>query len=295
MGMNRRLISLPASLISLCATALIAQSPAPAASRPAFEVAAVRPNTSGTNQVSIGIQPGGRFTAVNVPLIVLIRIAHRLQESQLVGAPDWVVNERYDISAKAEAEFSPAMPGGPAGLQQLMLQSLLEDRFKLMTRRETREMPIFALVLARADGKLGPQIKPSATDCQAMAAARRGGPPPGLPQEGERPVCGMRMGFGQLAGGGFPLSQLASSLSQTVQRVVIDKTGLSGNFDFDLKWTPDQLPQGPPPPGVTPPSIDPNGPSIFTAVQEQLGLKLDSQRGPVEVLVIDHVERPTAD
>jgi uncharacterized protein (TIGR03435 family) len=107
----------------------------------------------------------------------------------------------------------------------------------------------------------------------------------------------MRLGPGNLSGGGVTMAQLSTTLSQFVQRVVVDRTGLTGNFDIDLTWTPDQLPQGrgEPPPGVQLPPIDPNGPSIFTAVQEQLGLKLDSQRGPVDVLVIDRVEQPTED
>ena len=109
--------------------------------------------------------------------------------------------------------------------------------------------------------------------------------------------CGMRMGPGTLLAGGMPLSQLAASLSPLVGRVVQDYTGLSGEFDFDLSWTPEQMPQGPPPGVNAPPlpPIDPNGPSIFTALQEQLGLKLDSTKGSVEVLVIDHVEQPTVD
>ena len=104
------------------------------------------------------------------------------------------------------------------------------------------------------------------------------------------------MGPGQLGGGGIPLEAFVGVLSQFVQRVVVDRTGLAGSFDIDLSWTPDQLPQGGPPPGAPPfPPIDPNGPSIFTAVQEQLGLKLESTRGPVDVLVIDGVARPTPD
>jgi uncharacterized protein (TIGR03435 family) len=106
----------------------------------------------------------------------------------------------------------------------------------------------------------------------------------------------MRLGGGQLSAGSTPLSQLAISLGPMVQRVIVDRTGLSGNFDFDLKWTPDQMPQGAPPPGAPPlPAADPNGPSLFTALQEQLGLKLEAERGPVEVLVIDSVDRPTPD
>lgn len=108
-------------------------------------------------------------------------------------------------------------------------------------------------------------------------------------------MCGMRMGPNQVLASGVPLVQLTQVLSQLTQRIVVDRTGLTGNFDIDLSFTPERMPQGPPPPGVTPPSIDPNGPSIFTALQEQLGLKLASERAPVEVLVIDHVERPTPD
>ena len=267
-----------------------------------FEVASVRPNSSPDDRKTmIGAQPGGRFNAVNVPVSLLIRSAYRLQEFQLVGGPDWITTERFDIIAKADREFPVPTPDGPPSPAQYMLRSLLQERFKLVVRREMREMAIYALVRARPDGKLGPELKLSTADCEALGAARRGGGPPQPPKPGERPVCGIRMGFGELAGGGFPLSSLASSLVQTVQRTVVDKTGLSGNFDFYVRWTPERLP--PRPAGVPADQpirmngleIDPNGPSIFTALQEQLGLKLEPARGPVEVLVIDHVERPTPD
>jgi uncharacterized protein (TIGR03435 family) len=272
----------------------------PAADNPSFEVASVKPNESGDPRVMIGGGPGGRFNASNVPLRMLIRNAYQLQDSQLVGGPAWLATERFDIVAKAEGNPAPVPPGS-VGPMQLMMRNLLADRFKLVVHRETREQPIYALVLARSDGKPGPQLRKSEIDCAAMAAARGrvGGPPPGPPAPGERPQCGMRMGPGQLSGGGFPLSQLGTTLSQLVQRMVVDRTGLSGNFDIDLTWTPEPgqgLPPGPPPPGASAlPPIDPNGPSLFTALQEQLGLKLDSQRGPVEVLVIDSVEMPTPD
>jgi uncharacterized protein (TIGR03435 family) len=180
----------------------------------------------------------------------------------------------------------------------LMLQSLLAERFKLATHKDTRELPIYSLEVARSDGRLGPQLRPATVDCEAMIAAARarGGPPPAPPAPGERPICGIRINPGRLSGGGFPLSQFAATLSQFVQRIVVDRTGLSGNFDVDLTWTPDQLPQGGPPPGAPPlPPADPNGPSIYTAVQEQLGLKLESAKGPVDVLVIDRAESPTPD
>jgi uncharacterized protein (TIGR03435 family) len=278
-----------------------AQAPAPpAGTGPSFEVASVKPNKSGDMRVMFGMQPGGRFTATNAPLVALIRQAYQIQNFQLVGAPDWINDERFDIVAKAEGDVPP-QPPGTVGPMQLMMRNLLAERFKLVVHPETREMAIYALVLARSDGKLGENLKPAATDCAALMRERgRGGPPLAPPPPGERMQCGMRIAPGAMNGGGFPLSQLATTLSQFVQRVVVDRTGLTGNYDLELKWTPDRnmpgAPIGPPPPGVPPlPPIDPDGPSIFTAVQEQLGLKLDPQRGPVDVLVVDSVERPSPD
>lgn len=285
-------VPLVLTAILVAVASVLAQVP-----RPAFEVASVRPNKSGDGMVRLGIEPGGRFTATNVPLRLLIRNAYQVQDFQLVDAPDWIRSERFDIVAKAEADVPPGPIGGPPGPMQLMLQSLLAERFKLVLHTEQRELPIYALVLARSDGRLGSQLRPSTVDCVELikAARGRGGPPPPL-APGERPMCGMRIGPGQLGGGAIPLDTFSGLLSQFVQRVVVDRTGLSGSFDIDLSWTPDQLPQGGPPPGAPPlPPIDPNGPSIFTAVQEQLGLKLESTRGPVDVLVIDGVQRPTPD
>jgi uncharacterized protein (TIGR03435 family) len=130
-----------------------------------------------------------------------------------------------------------------------------------------------------------------------MAAAAAGGRDAKslAPALGERPPCGTRLIPGQIAGGGLLISQLAVSLSLSVHRVVVDRTGLTGYFDVDLMWTPEHMSQGGGAPGAPPPPIDPNRPSIFTAVQEQLGLKLDSTKGLVDVLVIDHVERPIPD
>jgi uncharacterized protein (TIGR03435 family) len=207
--------------------------------------------------------------------------------------------ERYDIVAKAEGDIPRAGPGGPSGPLNFMMQDLLEERFKLKAHRETREMPIYALMLARADQKLGQGLRSSSTDCEAFRGRGRGGPggPGGRAMfvPGERPTCGMMVGPGQVTAGGIPIAQLTLMLSQFTQRIVVDRTDLKGNFDIDLTFTPERMPQGPLPPGVQLPPIDPNGPSIFTAIQEQLGLKLESERGPVEVLVIDHVERPTPD
>jgi uncharacterized protein (TIGR03435 family) len=294
--MTTRQLHIASVAAALTVTASLhgAQTPA---SGPSFEVASVKPNKSGDGRIMLGMQPGGRFTATNVPLRALIRQAYQLQDFQIVGAPDWINNERFDIVAKAEGDVPPAQPG-TVGPMQLMMRNLLAERFKLVTHQESRELPIYALVLARSDGKVGSHLNPSQVDCAARMAAERGRgmPPPGPPSPGQRPECGLRIGPGTMAMGGFPLQQFAQTLSQFVQRVVVDKTGLTGPYDLDLTWTPDQRPQGPPPPGAPPlPPIDPDGPSIFTAVQEQLGLKLDPQRGPVDVLVVDSVDRPTPD
>ena len=284
-------------LLPVASSTLRAQAPSAGADKPKFEVASVRQNTADDGKVMIGIQPGGRFNAVNVPLWDLIRQAYAIQRTQLVGAPDWVETTRYDIVATAETDIPRMGPGAPIGPLNYMLQDLLEDRFKLRVHRETRELPVYALTFAKNDRTFGQGLRASTVDCAAVMRGRgaRGGPPPGAPPPGERPQCGMRVAPNQVLAGGVSLAQLTQILSQFTQRIVLDRTGLDGNFDIDLTFTPERMPQGPPPPGAPPLTIDPNGPSLFTALQEQLGLKLESERAPVEVLVIDHVERPTPD
>jgi uncharacterized protein (TIGR03435 family) len=287
----------PAGLGVLREPLLRAQTPQTSAAGPAFEVASIKPNNSGDGRVMFANQPGGRFTATNITLKLLIRNAYQLQDFQIVGGPNWITSDRFDIVAKAEDGTPAETPSldrtGPSRVQ-MMMRALLAERFQLVVHNETRELPIYALVLARSDGKLGPELHKSDTDCNALFAAGRGRgpmPPPGPPQPGERLPCGVRIGMGNMAIGGAPLFQIANAMANFIGRTVVDKTGLAGNYDASLTWTPDQLPQRPPG-APEPPPIDPNGPSIFTAVQEQLGLKLDSQKGPVAVLVIDRVERP---
>jgi uncharacterized protein (TIGR03435 family) len=286
----------PAGLGVLNEPRLRAQSPQTPAAGPAFEVASVKPNNSGDGRVMFANQPGGRFTATNVTLKFLIRNAYQLQDFQVVGGPSWLTSDHFDVVAKAEDGTAPETPSldrtGPNRIQ-LMIRALLAERFQLVFHNENRELPIYALVLARSDGKLGPDLHKSEVDCNALFAGRGRGPlpPPGPPQPGERLPCGIRIGMGNMAIGGAPLSQIANAMANFLGRTVQDKTGLTGNYDANLTWTPDQMPQRPPGAPELPP-IDPNGPSIFTAVQEQLGLKLDSQKGPVSVLVIDRAERP---
>ena len=175
----------------------------------------------------------------------------------------------------------------------LAMRTLLADRFKLVVHHETRQLDMYALTKVKADGSLGPALKPASGDCSPAAfAARRGGPPP--PSGPPPTVCGMQQGPGRIRFGGFPLSLFATGISNRVGRAVVDRTGLTGNWDFELTYAAELAP-GALPPGAPPPPPDPDAPDLFTAVREQLGLKLDSTKGPVEVLVIDSVERPTPD
>jgi uncharacterized protein (TIGR03435 family) len=321
LGWWRALLTTTAALAALAAPFVVgvlnvprlgAQAPQAPPSAPAFEVASIKPNKSGDGRVMLGNQPG-RFTATNVTLRMLIRNAYQLQDFQISGGPGWLASDRFDIVAKIEAGVQDAMPVGPPAPGQgptplqLMIRSLLAERFKLAVHTETKDQPIYALVLARSDGRLGPELKKSDTDCAALMAAMRGRgpgrgmPPPGPPQPGERIPCGIRIGPGNMAVGGMTLAQFANSLGMFVGRVVLDRTDLTGHYDINLTWTPDQMTQRAPgtpadqPIRINGVDIDPNGPSIFTAVQEQLGLKLDSQRGPVDILVIDRAEHPVED
>ena len=261
----------------------------------AFDVASVKPNKSGEPSVRFRLQPGGRLTAQNAPVQSLITFAYAVQPFQLDGGPGWVRSDRFDITAKTDPEVPPTPPG-TVGPIQLMMRSLLADRFKLKVHRETKDMPTYALVLARSDGRLGDQMTASTTDCAALIAARlqgaTGPTPPAQP--GARPQCRIStMGPGIVSGDDVAMAQFAQVLSQTMDRVVVDKTGLTALYSFRLEFTPAQLPPGGLPPGAPP--IDPDGPSLFAALQEQLGLKLEAQRSPVEMLVIDSVEQPTPD
>ena len=285
--------------------AIAAQPPQDAASLLAFEVASIKPNSSGDGRVMMQNQPG-RFMATNVTLRQLIRNAYQLQDFQITGGPGWMASDRFDIVAKIPDGVRDGGPPAPGtvGPLQLMMRSLLAERFKLAIHNETKDSPIYALILARGDGRLGPEMKKSETDCTAVVAAGRGRggpmPPPGPPQLGGPMPCGIRIGPGLMTVGGSTLAQFANSLGMFAGRIVQDRTGLTGSYDFNLTWTPDQMPQRPPgapdgPPQINGVAVDPNGPSLFTAVQEQLGLKLDSQRGPVEVVVIDRAEKPVED
>jgi uncharacterized protein (TIGR03435 family) len=266
-----------------------------------FEVASVKPNTSGSGATSIGGPNPNRFNAVNAPVRMLLRSAFRLQDFQIIGGPGWMSTDRFDIEARAEGLkpgdpcFGPDCPPGPL---QIMLQNLLTDRFQLKTHRETREVSTYELTVVKSGFKLKEVPPPSPREPGATPPPPPPAPAGGLPAA--RPGSIM-MGRGQLAAGAAPFANLVSVLSQVLGRPVVDKTGITGFYDFTLTWTPAPAEGGGPPsplgPGVPggaqPLPVDPAGPSIFTAIQEQWGLKLDSTKGPVDVLVVDSVSKPT--
>ncbi len=286
---RRKVLLFAAVVTAATGPILIGAAYAPAAqvqsqpiTAPAFEVASIKLNRSGDQRARFQMPPGGRINATNITLKQLIIFAYQIKDTQLAGAPGWIDSDRYDISAKAEGPASPDQ-------LQLMMQTLLADRFKLSLRHEMKEMPMYALVVANDGPKLH-EAKDADVDVQP-GGARPAGP------DGPRPKNrSMRMGRGQLSAQSARVSMLADLLSSELGRVVVDKTGLTGLYDFELKWTPEvsqnQMFKGPDAVGSAP-APDTSGPTIFTALQEQLGLKLEAQKGPVEVFVIDHVEKPT--
>ena len=266
-----------------------------AAQEPAFDVASIRPNTSDARP-GFRALPTGRLTATNIPLRQIIRRAFKLHDAQILGAPDWVADERFDIDARTAA--APA--GGPDAVFPL-LRPLLRDRFMLRTHMETRELPAYVLVVARRDGKLGPQIHPTDTDCahattlsqdQIRASVLEGWPP-----------CGMTFGVSYVetrAGGeqtvkmrirrsGDTMRDFAAALQDGLDRPVIDGTGLEGRFDLEYSHSPT-----PPTTTTADGAFGAPPPMLFVALEEQLGLKLESRRAAVDVLVIDGIDRPTA-
>jgi len=233
-----------------------------------FDVVSVRPNLTGVTGSGTTSRPDGSFEASNVTLRSLILNAYNMQENQVVGGPDWLVSDRFDILARS----TDSGPRGPR------LQAMLADRFKLLVHRETRERPVYFLVPARSDRQLGPSIMPATIDCS-------GGDDPGKRrQQAGLASCGLQTSVGRnggtVRGGGLPMPRIATTLANYgADRLVIDRTGIDGIFDFELKW-------------INQPTGNADDVSFFTAVQEQLGLKLETGTAPVEVLVIDRAERP---
>jgi uncharacterized protein (TIGR03435 family) len=259
--MMSRFLTAPLIVVAAAATA-VAQSADP--ERPRFEVASIKSNKTSGGVIGFAIQPGGRLVATDIPLKQFIRAAYTLQLYQIVDAPSWTESERFDITAVSERELREDTtwnPDGKFALVQLMMQSLLADRFNLRAHFEERQGQVYALVIddeERAKKGLAP-AKPCTTD------------------------CAMQIGAGTLKAPNVELPMLAELLSQLTGRPVTDATGRSGTFEIHLRWTPESQ------------EATADAPSLFTALPEQLGLRLDPRRGPVRMLVIDSVDRPAAD
>lgn len=254
---------------------------------PRFEVTSVKQNSSETTASSLNHDLPARFSATNVPLFFLILDAYEIKGHQLMGAPDWAWSKSYDVVGTFPAGARPDLHR-----VHLMEQQLLAERFNLKLRPEQREVQVYDLVLAKKDGDLGPQFHKSNMDCAASTASGRskkdGATKSPVSPTGERPVCALLATRTWLSGGARTVQDLASSLESMLDRPVVDKTGLTGRYDMDLQWARMDL------------HADGNNaeesasaPSLFTAVQEQLGLKLVSRKELYPVLVVDHVEAPT--
>ena len=275
-----------------------------------FDVTSVKPNAAPMSQQTVSANvpmgpgdyyapTGGLFSATDMPLFSYITFAYKAtgNQAQILRAqvPKWVLSERFDIQAR--------VTGAPTKDQmRLMMQSLLADRFKLAMRRETRQIPVFALVVVKP-GKLGPQIQPHPSDVPCTSAiapgVMSGSTSLPAPVAGGFPAtCGGIQGMdpstpGRVRSGArdVTMALIASTMSAmgNLDRPVLDRTGLTGGFDFTMEWTPQISGPLPPNTNFTP---DPNGPTFLEALKEQLGFKLDSATGPVDVLVVDHIEEP---
>ena len=265
--------------------------------RLAFDAASVKINKSGSAQGEDKISRGGRYTATNLSLHVLIRMAFErsprsrgLEPWEVTGGPEWIATERYDVNATAGRDVS---------LQELrlMLQALLAERFQLKTHYETREGPIYRMVLAKRD-RLGPQLRRTQVDCSNLPPDPLRGITPGRAEPcgyfGPSPVSPMGSDKAYQAMRGLTMEEFALRLYPYVGRRVIDATGLSGAFDGDFEFTAEVV-MPPPPPDQPNPYDGRVLPSIFSVLPQQLGLRLQARRGAVEIVVVDHAAHPTED
>ncbi len=270
----------------LCATECLGQSqPEDTTLKlPVFEVASIKPNKSGTPMVIFRFTPDG-VMVTNSPLKLIIQQSYGVEENQIVSAPGWVNSDRFDVEAKVDGADAPKLHDLKPRQRMEMLQPLLADRFQLKVHRETRELPVYELVIAKNGPKLH-EAKPGDTYPNGIKGPDGKGGGPGL----------IWFEAGQLTCQAATISTLTSLLAQRLGHNVLDKTGLTGKYDIVMPWPEEQRP-APMFNGAdagqqeTPPES--SGASIFTILQEQLGLKLESHKAPVEVLVIDHVEPPS--
>jgi len=257
--------------VALLAAAILMQAPA------AFDVASIKVNNYGAvgEQVRF-FPPSGRVTMTNVTVRRMIINAYQLQDQQLAGGPGWITSDHFDINANSDAANLSPMD------RWMMVRALLADRFKLRMHTEPRELSVFALIVGRRDGQFGERLKAVTPDFSVPTVPR--------PFDPSRPgMCGVIMGGpGRIDLRGVTMDVVAAQLSDRVGRLVVDRTGLTGRFDFAMDFAPQALRAD-----ATDATAPDSGPSIFTAVQEQTGLKLDTQKLSVDVTVIDSIEHPT--
>jgi uncharacterized protein (TIGR03435 family) len=253
--------------------------------RPAFDVASVKPSVQGSRE-QMTIQPGGRLTVNGFPLQFLVAVSYRLAPFQMSGANGWMASDRWSIETKAE-EVSSIPAWSPPYLPEVIavrLRALLEDRFALKVHRETRELKAYTLTIAKNGSRLITADAPPPSTPQGGSAAERT-PPPGS----------MAAGPGVIIASAVTMDQIVNYLNRIMDLPVIDKTGLTGHYNIRLRFAPESSrPLSAPPPadGSTPAVNVAGDPSIFVALEEQLGLSLTSRKEAVEVLVIDSARRP---
>ena len=272
---------------------LLASSSVPIAQEPApnFDAVSIKPSQQGAQNRVPRISPG-RVEIFNTTLKGLIRMAYSrfaFDTREIVGGPSWIDSERFDLVATMNRPPQVDSSGLPTGLVA-MLRALVEDRFRLRAHNERREGDVYALTFARGDRRTGAGLR-NVPDACAVAMKESIGSSPPLPRSGP-PPCSFGGPPGKLVGTGVTMAMFSNVLSGNVGRPVVDRTELAGSYDIELNFNPASAAQAPPgaPPG--PSAIDDTKPAIFTALQEQLGLKLESTRGPIDVLVIDRAERP---
>jgi uncharacterized protein (TIGR03435 family) len=267
--------------LGLVLTVLTATPRAQVPKDPAFDVAAIKPAADTTAFSYSHVEPGGRYIGQNMSLRLLIKTGYGVHDTQIIGGPSWIDSDRWDINAKAEG-YRDAMAF--RDMSRLMVRPLLADRFKLVMHHEQRELPVYALVLAKPN-EFGPQFRRD-DNCDPKGSAIA--PAQGSPEPAGAMACGAD-GFrpSHLWARGMTLNYMLIGLGRTsIDRNVVDHTGLTGKFDWEIQWIPEDL-------RLDAPKQD--GPSIFQAFRDQLGLKLEPTRDRVDVLVIDHVEHPTPD
>ena len=238
-----------------------------------FDVTSIKPSEGGSSSALLDPQPSG-YSAFNVSLASLIRLAYQLNEHQIVGGPDWAYRERFTVAAKYPAGWSLDRPGGRAEAFQ-MIQTFLADRFALRVHKDTRDGMVYLMRMARDDRRLGPRLLPAPACVRSLSSEAR--------EQGARP-CTVTLGRERVEMNGQPVSYFASGISRIIGAAVTDRTGLSGSYDIKIEWTPAQTPDA----GT-------DYVPLFIAIEEQLGLKLGRSKGPIEVLVIDSAQRPTPD